>query len=290
VKPAPFDYVRPSTLAEAVEALAASPDAKVLAGGQSLVPLLSMRLAAPSLLVDINGLAGDLGYVRCDTDAVRVGALARHSAVERDPDARVVQPLLSQALRLVAHATIRNRGTTVGSIAHADAAAEMPTVLCLLDGSVTATSVRGERRIEARELFLGALETSLQPDEILTEATFPALATGGGTAFDEVSRRAGDYALAGVGALVGTDGGTVTRVRVGCISLSDIPLVLDVSDAFDEGVVNEQSLARAGELVEAQVEPEPDIHASADYRRHLAGVLTRRVVRQAHASVREVLI
>jgi carbon-monoxide dehydrogenase medium subunit len=289
VKPAPFDYVRPSTLAEAVEALAASADAKVLAGGQSLVPLLSMRLAAPSLLVDINGLAGDLGYVRCDTDAVRVGALARHSAVERDPDARVVQPLLSQALRLVAHATIRNRGTTVGSIAHADAAAEMPTVLCLLDGSVTATSVRGERRIEARELFLGALETSLQPDEILTEATFPALATGGGTAFDEVSRRAGDYALAGVGALVGTDGGTVTRVRVGCISLSDIPLVLDVSDAFDEGVVNEQSLARAGELVEAQVEPEPDIHASADYRRHLAGVLTRRVVRQAHASVREVL-
>jgi carbon-monoxide dehydrogenase medium subunit len=289
VKPAPFDYVRPSTLAEAVELLAASADAKVLAGGQSLVPLLSMRLAAPALLVDINGLAGELGYVRCDTDGVQVGALARHSAVERDPGARAVQPLLSQALRLVAHATIRNRGTTVGSIAHADAAAEMPTVLCLLGGSVTATSVRGERRIEARDLFLGALETSLRHDEILTEAAFPALAAGGGTAFDEVSRRAGDYALAGVGALVQTDAGAVTAVKVGCISLSDTPLVLDVSEAFADGVVDEESLARAGRLVEARVEPEPDIHASADYRRHLAGVLTRRVVRQAHASLREVV-
>lgn len=289
MKPAPFDYVRPSTLAEAVEVLAAHADAKVLAGGQSLVPLLSMRLAAPALLVDINGLADELGHVRCDVDGVHVGALARHAAVERDPDARVVQPLLSQALRLVAHATIRNRGTTVGSIAHADAAAEMPTVLCLLDGSVTATSVGGVRRIEAHELFLGALQTSLQPDEILTEAAFPALAPGAGTAFDEVSRRAGDYALAGVGALVETDEGAVTRARIGCISLSDTPLVLDVTEAFARGVVDDESLARAGELVAAQVEPEPDIHASADYRRHLAGVLTRRVVRQAHSRVREVV-
>jgi carbon-monoxide dehydrogenase medium subunit len=218
---------------------------------------------------------------------VRVGALARHAAVERDPEARAVQPLLSQALQLVAHATIRNRGTTVGSIAHADAAAEMPTVLCLLGGHVTAASVRGTRRIAAEDLFVGPLQTALQHDEILTEAWFPALPPGGGTAFDEVSRRSGDYALAGVGALIGTAGGVVTSVEVGCISISDTPLVLDLTEAFADGGLDEESLARAGELVEARVEPEADIHASADYRRHLAGVLTRRVVRRAHASVRE---
>jgi carbon-monoxide dehydrogenase medium subunit len=197
--------------------------------------------------------------------------------------------MLSQALRLVAHATIRNRGTTVGSIAHADAAAEMPTVLCLLDGYVTVASVRGTRRIEAADLFLGALETSLEHDEILTEAAFPALAPGDGTAFDEVSRRQGDYALAGVGAVVRAEGGAVTGVKVGCISVSDTPLVLDLSEAFDGGHVDERSLTRAADLVESQVQPEADIHASADYRRHLAGVLTRRVVRQAAARVPEVV-
>lgn len=287
MKPAPFDYLRPGTLTEALEALAATADAKVLAGGQSLIPLLSMRLAAPAMLVDISALAAELDYVRADAEGVAVGALARHAALERDARAREVQPLLSQALRFVAHATIRNRGTTVGSLAHADAAAEMPTVLCLLGGHVQAASVRGTRSITAADLYVGPLETALLPDEILTDAWFPALPVGGGTAFDEVSRRLGDYALAGVGAVVLTEPGRVTGVRVGCISVCDTPLVLDLSEAFADGRVDETSLARAGELVEAQVEPQADIHASADYRRHLAGVLTRRVVRSAYASVRE---
>jgi carbon-monoxide dehydrogenase medium subunit len=287
VKPAPFDYLRPDALSDALDALATTADAKVLAGGQSLVPLLSMRLAAPAMLVDINGLGAELDYVRGDDNGVAVGALARHAAVERHLRAREVQPLLSQALRLVAHATIRNRGTTVGSLAHADAAAEMPAVLCLLDGVVTAASVRGTRQIAAADLYVGPLETALAHDEILTEAWFPALPVGGGTAFDEVSRRAGDYALAGVGAVVLTAAGRVSAVRVGCISLADTPLVLDLSEAFADGRVDEESLARAGALVEAQVQPEADIHASADYRRHLAGVLTRRVVRHAHAAVRQ---
>jgi carbon-monoxide dehydrogenase medium subunit len=287
VKPAPFDYLRPDTLSDALQALSTTADAKVLAGGQSLVPLLSMRLAAPVMLVDINALGAELDYVRADENGVTVGALARHAGVERNARAREVQPLLSQALRLVAHATIRNRGTTVGSLAHADAAAEMPAVLCLLDGIVTAASTRGTRRIPAAELYVGPLETALAHDEMLTEAWFPALPIGGGTAFDEVSRRAGDYALAGVGAVVLTAGGRVTRVRVGCISLSDTPLVLDLSEAFADGRIDDESLVRAGELVEEQVQPEADIHASADYRRHLAGVLTRRVVGQAYACVRE---
>ena len=162
-----FRSARPASLAEALEVLAATPDAKVLAGGQSLVPLLSMRLAAPGTLVDINGIPG-LAYVRSGDDGVRVGALARHADVEADPEARRVQPLLSKALRMVAHPTIRNRGTTVGSVVHADAAAEMPAVLALLGGTVTAASTGGTREVGAADLFVGPLESSLRHDEIAT--------------------------------------------------------------------------------------------------------------------------
>src|SRR4051812_16799467 len=157
VKPAPFSYVRPQGLEHALEALAADPGAKVLAGGQSLVPLLSMRLAAPSTLVDINALP-DLDHVRVDAAGVPLGALARHADVLASPDVRRVQPLVPLALAQVAHATIRNRGTTVGSIVHADAAAEMPMVLTLLGGSVTVASTAGTRTIPAADLFAGPLE------------------------------------------------------------------------------------------------------------------------------------
>lgn len=280
MKPSPFDYLRPSTLAEALQALAAHPDAKVLAGGQSLIPLLSMRLAAPAVLVDLNGLR-ELAYVSSDVDGVRVGALARHSQVERDPDAARVQPLVGAALRLVAHPTIRNRGTTVGSIVHADAAAEMPTVLALLGGHVTGASVRGTRRVDAADLFVGPLVTSLSHDEIATDAFFPALARHAGVGFDEISRRHGDYALVGAGALVELDGDGVSRAIVGYLSVADVPLVLDLTESF--GQRNPETAYRgAAELAEQRVDPQADIHATADYRRHLAGVLTGRVLRAAH--------
>ena len=201
MKPAPFSYSRPTTLDEALASLAADPDAKVLAGGQSLVPLLSMRLAAPSALVDINAVP-DLDLVRTDEKGVRVGALARHAAVMADPEARRVQPLVSMALQRVAHPTIRNRGTTVGSLVHADASAEMPVVLVLLGGSITAASVAGTRTIEAADLYVGPLESTLRHDEIATEAFFPALPDDAGVAFDEIARRHGDYALCGVAAVV----------------------------------------------------------------------------------------
>lgn len=283
MKPAPFDYLRPSSLAQALEMYAAATDAKVLAGGQSLIPLLSMRLAAPATLIDLGGLA-ELAGIEVDGSVVCVGALARHAEVERHPGVRATQPLIGQALRLVAHPTIRNRGTTVGSIVHADAAAEMPAVLCLLGGHVVAESVRGSRDIAADDLFVGPLETSLAADEIVTGAYFPALPAGAGTAFDEVSRRHGDYALAGVGVVVECDGDRVSRVRAGYISVSETPLVLDLGAAFADGVVDAAALDRAAALVTEQVEPEGDIHASADYRRHLAGVLTRQVVEQAYAA------
>ena len=179
----------------------------MLAGGQSLVPLLSMRLAAPSTLVDLNGLP-DLDHVRVDAEGVRIGALARHAAVEADADARRVQPLVSLALRMVAHPTIRNRGTTVGSIVHADASAEMPVVLLLLGGHVTVASTAGTRTIEAADLYLGPLETTLRPDEIAVDAFFPALPDDAGVGFEEISRRHGDYALCGAAAVVRADGPT----------------------------------------------------------------------------------
>lgn len=273
MKPAPFSYLRPGSLSEALAALAGAPDAKVLAGGQSLVPLLSMRLASHSTLVDINGLP-DLDAVTVASDGVRVGALARHADVLAHVEARRVQPLLAMALAHVAHATIRNRGTTVGSIVHADAAAEMPMVLALLGGSVEAASVRGTRTIPAPELFLGPLESSLAHDEVATTAFFPALAPGAGVAFEEIARRHGDYALCGVAALV--DGDTV---RAGFVSVSDVPTVVDLSGVADEDL---------GEAALAALDPAEDIHASAAYRSQLVRVLTTRVVRAArdHASDR----
>jgi carbon-monoxide dehydrogenase medium subunit len=280
VKPAPFDYLRAGSLADAAAALAGEPNAKVLAGGQSLVPLLSMRLAAPSLLVDINGLP-DLASIEVTGDGVRIGALARHADVLANADAARVQPLLAMGLSHVAHATIRNRGTTVGSIIHADAAAEMPAVLRLLGGSVEVESSSGRRTIPADELFLGPLESSLKHDEIAVAAYFPALPSGAGVAFDEIARRHGDYAMCGVAALVRVEGGSIVEARAGYLSVNDTPQVVDLANLFAGGI-DEESLAAAGEAALAELDPADDIHATAAYRAQLVRVLTSRVVRSAH--------
>ncbi len=277
MKPAPFLYRRPGTLPDALAALAGAPGAKVLAGGQSLVPLLSMRLAAPAMLVDINGLP-DLDHVTVTDDGVRVGALARHADVLADQDAAASQPLLALALSHVAHATIRNRGTTVGSIVHADAAAEMPVVLALLGGTVTVASVRGSRTIPADELFAGPLESTLAGDEIATEAFFPALRPGEGVGFAEIARRHGDYAMVGVAGLVRVEGDEVVEARLGFLSVNDVPTVVDVSGRTPDEAV---------EHVLTELEPAGDIHATADYRAHLVRVLTRRVLAAATEDARE---
>ena len=281
MKPAPFAWHGPRSVAEAVATLAAlvadGAHVKVLAGGQSLVPVLAMRLAEPGHLVDINGIAG-LDGIEVTDAGVTVGALARHAEVLRHAAANRVQPLLGQALGLVAHATIRNRGTTVGSLAHADPSGEMTAVLALTGGSVTAASVRGEREIGAADFFVGPLESSLAEDELAVSAFFPAAPPGSGTAFVEMARRHGDYALAGVGAVV-TPGSAARPVEVRCafLSLAETPLVVDLSQAWAAGPDAAAAAAREA------VDPGDDIHATAEYRRHLAGVLTVRAIRQALA-------
>jgi 2-furoyl-CoA dehydrogenase FAD binding subunit len=278
VKPAPFSFVRPQGLQHALEALAADPGAKVLAGGQSLVPLLNMRLAAPSTLVDINGLP-DLDHVRVAEDGVRVGALARHADVLASTDVRRVQPLLGIALEHVAHATIRNRGTVVGSLVHADAAAELPMVLALLGGTLTAASLEGTREIVATDLFAGPLESTVRHDEVAVEAFFPALAAGEGVGFAEIARRHGDYALCGAGAVVRVDGDAVVSARVGYLSVCDTPTVVDVTEAWgSDGAPADLALGRLG--------PSDDIHATAAYRTQLVRLLTARALRAAYDDAR----
>jgi carbon-monoxide dehydrogenase medium subunit len=279
VKPAPFDYHRAVSLDDAVEALAET-DGKVLAGGQSLVPLLSMRLAAPAALVDLNPVPG-LDVIEVGDGGVRIGALVRHAALERDESAYAANPLLRRTLRHVAHATIRNRGTTVGSLVHADPAAEMPAVLALLGGYVEATSrERGTRRIAAGEFFVGPLESALAPDEIAVSAFFPDPAAGAGTSWVELSRRHGDYAMVGVGAVVQTDTsdpGAVVSASVALISVGLTPVVVELTDAV-AGQPSAADWDDALDLVTSAIEPETDIHASAEYRAHLARVLTARAL------------
>src|SRR5689334_19238433 len=227
---------------------------------------MSMRLAAPAHLVDINHVR-DLGRIEVDSDGVRLGALARHSEVERHEDAYDAVPLLRQALQQVAHPTIRNRGTTVGSLVHGDPAAEMPAVLRLLDGSVTLRSASGSRDVDAADFFVGPMESDVRPGELAVSATFRRPAAGARSAFVELARRHGDYAMCGVAALVED-----ARVRVALVSVGAGPVLVDLTAAYDGSL--DRDAART--LVDTAIDPEDDIHASADYRRHLTHVLVGR--------------
>jgi aerobic carbon-monoxide dehydrogenase medium subunit len=292
VKPPTFAYHRPASVAEAVATLGACADgaAKVLAGGQSLVPLLNMRLAAPAALVDINRLGEELAFVEATPGSVRVGALTRHAQTDASEVANAALPLLRQATRHVAHQTIRNRGTTVGSIVHADPAGEMPAVLLVCDGEMELASASGRRTVAAADFFTGPLESALRPDELAVAATFTVPPGRTGSAWVEVSRRAGDYALCGLGLIVtlGADG-TVERARAGYISVGPTPVLVDLTDAVGGASPAKADWDAAGALAASTVDPEEDIHASADYRRELVRVLTARAGRQAiaHASARE---
>jgi carbon-monoxide dehydrogenase medium subunit len=284
VKPSAFVHHAPRSLDEALSVLAEyGQDGKVLAGGQSLIPMLNMRLAAPGHLVDINRVAG-LDTIEVTGDAVHIGALVRHAQLERHVGAFAHLPLLRQALVHVAHPVIRNRGTTVGSIVHADPSGEMPAVLALASGYVEVASSRGTRTVAARDFFLGPLESCLAEDEMATGASFGRFPAGTGTAFAESTRRHGDYALAGVAAAVTVSGGLITSARVSFVSVTPTPDVLDLSELLAGSAPEDGDWAKAAELAREHVDPDPDIHASAQYRRMLVGVLTARVLVEAAAN------
>ena len=285
MKPAPFGYHRPSDVEQAIHLLhdldEAGEHPKVLAGGQSLLPLLSMRLASPGHLVDINALTG-LDEIVVTATEVRVGALVRHRALERHDGAFAALPLLRQALRHVAHPTIRNRGTSVGSIAHADPSSELPAALTLVGGYVVARSVRGDRRVDASDFFRGPLESALAADELATAVVFARPAPGTGTGVVELARRHGDYAMCGVVAAVTLDDqGRVSAARASYVSAGDSPAPVDLSAPVAGSGVEDADWAGAGELARDLVATESDIHASAEYRSQLVAVLTTRALRAA---------
>lgn len=288
MKPPRFDYLAPRTTDEALGILAAHGEhAKVLAGGQSLVPLLNFRLAQPEHLVDVNRVAG-LDDLRAGPDGVEAGALVRTARLLRDPGVAEAHPLLAEATRWIAHGVIRNRGTVGGSLAHADPAAELPAVLALLDGAVEVVRWRdgtlARREIRAADLFDGPLTTTLEPDELLVRATFPALPARSGWAVEELARRHGDYALAGVVLAVTTDdGGRPTAGRAAYLSCAPTPVVVELTPALAGADADDTALY---DLVAGALDPTDDIHATADYRRHLAATLTVRGVAAARARTR----
>jgi CO/xanthine dehydrogenase FAD-binding subunit len=282
MKPPSFEYVAPTSIDEAVAALAQGGiDAKVLAGGQSLVPLLNFRLARPALLIDLNRVA-ELAYLTERDGGIAIGAMTRQARVERDPALTHSQPLLREAIRWVGHAAIRSRGTIGGSLAHADPAAELPAVAVCLDAQFSVIGPRGRRNIPAADFFLGYLSTALEPDEILVEAWLPALAPCTGQAWLEFARRHGDFALAGVAVSLCLRGERVETARIVLTGVGGIPVRAREAETLLIGSSVLERASAAADAVRSTIDPDADIHASKEYRAHLAGVLTERAVRLAY--------
>lgn len=284
MKPASFDYVRAESAEHAVQVLAgAGGDGKVIAGGQSLMPMMNFRLVKPSVLVDINRIPG-LDAVRARGDKIALGALVRHRMTATDALIAQHVPVLHHAVKHVAHLTVRNRGTFCGSVCHADPAAEMPMMSLLLNGIVHIVSSRGERTLDARDFFVGSLVTALEPDELVTEIEIDTLLPGTGWGFEEFARRHGDYALAAVAVTMQRQDGVASGVRIALMGVGEMPMRAPAIEAMLEGrEVGPKLIGDAVEALRAELEPNSDLNASADYRRHLAGVLARRALSDAWA-------
>ncbi|MBV8718126.1 MAG: xanthine dehydrogenase family protein subunit M [Chloroflexi bacterium] len=282
MKPAPFEYVAPRSIDEAVTALArGGSEAKVLAGGQSLIPLLNFRLARPTLLVDLNRIP-ELAHITPRNGGVGIGAMTRQVTVERNADLGRSQPLLKDAIGWVGHAAIRSRGTIGGSLAHADPAAELPAVAVCLDARMRAVSPRGSREIASEAFFQGYLTTVLEPDEILVETWLPALQPNTGQAWLEFARRHGDFALVGVAASITLRRELVQDARIVLTGVGGKPVRVREAETLLVGGTVEDRVGAAADAARTAIEPEADIHASKEYRAHLAGVLTDRAVRLAY--------
>ncbi|HZH21311.1 MAG TPA: FAD binding domain-containing protein [Geodermatophilus sp.] len=287
MKPPPFEYSAPTSVSDAVALLVehAEEEPRVLAGGQSLVPLMNFRLAQPGFLVDLRRVQG-LDTLRLEGDALVVGAMVRQATAERSPDVALAAPLLAEALGHVAHPPVRHSGTVVGSIAHADPAAELPTVALALDAEMTAVGPRGERRIPAADFFEGPFTTALEPDEILTEVRFPPFP--GGQAFVEFARTHGNFAVVGVAALVAVADGRIARAAVAASGVGPTPVRLTAAERALVGAApGAEAVAAAVEAAMPDVTPSGDVHASAETRRDIARVCLRTGIERALARAQD---
>ena len=292
MKPPKFDYHAPKTVDEALALLTRyDGEAKILAGGQSLMPLLNFRLSRPAALVDLNRIPA-LAYIKEGDGSVKFGAMTRQRTIEFSPVVAKRLPLLTEATRWVGHLPIRTRGTIGGSIAHADPSAEYPAVLTALDGEVVARGPKGERVLKSRELFQTYLTTTLAADEILTEVRLPATPAGAGYAFEEFARRHGDFAIIGIAAVIVCDAGVArdgrrcSMARLATAGAGPVPVRLRAAEEILEREgLGDDAIARASAKAQELVQPDADIHASADYRRHLTGVLTGRAIKRALTKV-----
>jgi CO/xanthine dehydrogenase FAD-binding subunit len=289
MKPPLFEYHDPGGVDEALELLERhGEDGKVLAGGQSLVPLLNFRLAHPDHLIDLRHL-DSLSYVRRSDGVLRIGAMTRQSTLESSPVVASRWPMLTGALGFVAHQQIRNRGTVGGSVAHADPAAELPVAFTALDATFGVRSRRGSRRIGWREFFLTHLTTALEPDELLVEIEVPPLPEGTVWGFTEYSRRHGDFALGGAAVVLRLEDGVCREARIALLAAADTPLRPEAAERALEGApITEESTAEAARLAVADIEPTGDIHGSSEYRKQLIEGMVRRAVEQATGRASEV--
>ena len=288
MKPPPFTYHDPTTIEEALDLLQHyGGEAKVLAGGQSLMPLLNFRLSAPTALVDINRITA-LSYVQPEAGQLRIGALTRQRTLEFSPLVREHLPLLYEATTLVGHLPIRTRGTLGGSLAHADPAAEYPAVATALEAELVVQGPKGQRILRPEEFFVGYLTTALAFDEVLVEIRFPTPPPTSGWAFVEFARRHGDFALVGIAALLDSEGERCQHARLATAGVGPTPLRLRAAEQIlEHDGVTEQSIEAAAVRAAELVEPQSDLHASTEFRRHLTQVLTRRALRQARARSQE---
>jgi CO/xanthine dehydrogenase FAD-binding subunit len=284
VKPAPFEYFVPETVEETLSLLGQYGDeAKILAGGQSLVPMMNFRLVMPACLIDINRLE-KLSYIERSDGSLRIGALTRHRMVERSALIRDTQPLALEAVRLIGHPAIRVRGTVGGSVAHADPTAELPAVLAAMDGRVEATGPQGKRSIPWQEFFISYFTTALEPEEICSEIVIPVLPPGAGWAFEEFTQRHGDFAMAGVAAVVAIDEQhRCTLARIAVAGAGPVPVRGTGAEDFLRGeILSDGTIKQAGRLAADQVEPDADLHASEAFRRQLVGVMATRALKRAY--------
>jgi carbon-monoxide dehydrogenase medium subunit len=284
MKPAPFRYVAACTIEEALHLKAEFGDeARFLAGGQSLVPTMNFRLTQPAMLIDVNPLTELAGLKTSAGDRIRIGALTRYRNLERDPATARTLPLIHEALPHIAHPQIRNRGTIGGNLAHADPASEMPAIVVALGGRLRAQSQKGERWIEAADFFLGALSTALESDEMLMEVELPTAPARSGACFMEVSRRRGDFALIGVAATVRLDGeGRCAEARIGLCNAGEVPtLAAEAGESLAGRAIGAAEIKEAADLVQGAIDPGGSVHASKEFQRHLAGVLTARALATA---------